>query len=193
MPTTSFSRLLKKPARTGARTFPRAHAIALALALPFWTIAAPASAQPHRGPTASEAQEAENKELVLTFYRTIFDDHKVAGAFEKYATPDYVQHGPLAEDVPSTIQFLQSYLDATPDHWWEVKRVLTDGDLVALHIHSRVGADDPGRAIVDIFRVEDGRVVEHWEVIQPVVEMQNRSMFQQAFRCSGRMLRAQPT
>ena len=169
MPATSFG--------TGAWALPCVRGIALALLLPFLMMAAPAGAQPHQEPATSEAQEAKNMELVLKFYRTIFDDHKVAEAFEKYATPDYIQHSPLAESVPSTIQFLQSYLDATPDHWWEVKRVLADGDLVALHIHSRVGAADPGRAIVDIFRVENGRVVEHWEVIQPVVEMQNRSMF----------------
>lgn len=155
----------------------RAHGIALAVVLPLLMIAAPAGAQSRESSPVSEAQEAKNRELVLTFYRTIFDDRKVAEAFEKYATPNYIQHSPLAADVPSTIQFLQSYLDGTPDHWWEVKRVLADGDLVALHIHSRVGANDPGRAIVDIFRVENGRVVEHWEVIQPVVQLQNQSMF----------------
>jgi len=169
MPTTSFG--------AAARTLPCVRGIALALLLPFVLMAAAGCAPPEQVLATSDAQEAENTELVLKFYRTIFDDHKVAEAFEKYATPDYVQHSPLAENVPSTIQFLQSYLDATPDHWWEVKRVLADGDLVALHIHSRVGAADPGRAIVDIFRVENDRVVEHWEVIQPVVEMPNRSMF----------------
>jgi predicted SnoaL-like aldol condensation-catalyzing enzyme len=169
MPTTKF--------RTAAGTLPCARVTALAVVLSLSAAAAPASAQSYQVPSSSDAQEAKNAELVLKFYRTIFDDRKVAEAFEKYATPDYAQHSPLATDVPSTIQFLQTYLDATPDHWWEVKRVLADGDLVALHVHSRVGEGDPGRAIVDIFRVANDRVVEHWEVIQPVVEMENRSMF----------------
>lgn len=137
----------------------------------------PAHAESHQDAGVSQAQEAKNQELVINFYKAIFDDRKVAEAFEKYAAPDYVQHSPMAQDVPSTIEFLQAYLDNTPEHDWELKRVLTDGNLVMLHVHSWSGAEDPGRAIVDIFRVEDGRVVEHWEVIQPVVEMDGRSMF----------------
>jgi len=113
----------------------------------------------------------------VTFYRAIFDDRKVAEAFGKYASPDYIQHSPLAADLQSTINFLQAYLDSTPEHDWELKRVLADGDLVALHVHSWSVPEDPGRAIVDIFRVENGLVVEHWEVIQPVVRMEGRSMF----------------
>ena len=125
----------------------------------------------------SDAQEEKNKELVINFYRAVFDDHKVAEAFKKYATPDYIQHSPLATDIQATINFLQAYLDGTPGHGWELKRALADGNLVALHIHSWSGAEDPGRAIVDIFRVENGLVAEHWEVIQPVVKMEDRSMF----------------
>ena len=44
------------------------------------------------------------------------------------------------------------------------------GDLVWLHVHSTNGAGDRGRAIVDIFRVENGRIAEHWDVVQPVPE-----------------------
>jgi predicted SnoaL-like aldol condensation-catalyzing enzyme len=139
--------------------------------------AIPAGAAAQQEPAMSESGEAANRELVVKFYRAIFDDRKVAEAFEKYAAPDYIQHSPLAQDVPSTIAFLQSYLDGTPGHTWELQRVLADGDLVALHIHSQSAPDDPGRAIVDIFRVENGRVAEHWEVIQPVVIMEGRSMF----------------
>ncbi len=52
----------------------------------------------------------------------------------------------------------------------EIKRVIAEGDLVVLHVHSVVIPNSPGRMIVDIFRVEDGKVVEHWDVIQPVPE-----------------------
>ena len=148
---------------------------AAAIAFLVFAVAAGAAAQQEAAGAAS--REAANRELVVKFYQAIFDDHRVAEAFEKYAAPGYIQHSPLATDVPSTIAFLQSYLDGTPGHDWELKRTLADGDLVALHIHSWSGPDDPGRAIVDIFRVENGRVAEHWEVIQPVVKMEGRSMF----------------
>lgn len=158
-------------------TTPRVYSTVSAMMISLMIFAIPAGAAAQQEPAMSESGEAANRELVVKFYRAIFDDRKVAEAFEKYAAPDYIQHSPLAQDVPSTIAFLQSYLDGTPGHTWELQRVLADGDLVALHIHSQSAADDPGRAIVDIFRVENGRVAEHWEVIQPVVIMEGRSMF----------------
>lgn len=159
------------------RTASCQHSAVLTVLISFLMFAILPVAAAQQEAVGTESREAGNRELVLTFYRVIFDDHKVAEAFEKYATPNYIQHSPLAQDLPSTIRFLQSYLDGTPGHTWELKRVLADGDLVALHIYSQSGPDDPGRAIVDIFRVENERVVEHWEVIQPVVKMEGRSMF----------------
>lgn len=151
--------------------------VVLAILLSFLVIALSARAESNQDTAVSESQEAKNKELVINFYKAVFTDKKVAEAFKKYATPDYIQHSPLATDVPATINFLQAYMDGTPGHGWELKRALADGDLVALHVHSWSGPDDPGRAIVDIFRVENGLVAEHWEVIQPVVKMEGRSMF----------------
>ena len=137
----------------------------------------PARAESNQDAKISQAQEAKNKQLVIDFYKAVFTDKKVAEAFKKYATPGYIQHSPMATDTQATIQFLQSYLDSTPGHGWELERALADGNLVALHVRSWSSPDDPGRAIVDIFRVENGLVAEHWEVIQPVVKMEGRSMF----------------
>lgn len=50
----------------------------------------------------------------------------------------------------------------------EIVRSAADGDLVWLHVHATNGADDRGEAVIDIFRVKDGKIVEHWDVIQPV-------------------------
>ncbi|MDO9927274.1 hypothetical protein Q7431_11050, partial [Glaesserella parasuis] len=61
-----------------------------------------------------------------------------------------------------------------------VKRVLADGDLVALHVHSQLNEKDKGEAVVDIFRFdENGKIVEHWDVIQAVPEKteSGRGMF----------------
>ena len=163
--------------RRQVHIYVRARAAVLVAAVSLLAVVAPASALAQQNAAAAEAREEKNKELVVNFYKALFDDRKVAAAFEKYAAPNYAQHSPMATDVPSTILFLQGYLDGTPEHRWELKRVLADGDLVALHVHSWSGPDDAGRAIVDIFRVEGDRVAEHWEVIQGVVQMEGRSMF----------------
>ena len=57
-----------------------------------------------------------------------------------------------------------------------IKRVVAEGDLVVLHVHSTQNAQDGGEAVVDIFRVEQGKIVEHWDVIQTIpAESANRN------------------
>jgi predicted SnoaL-like aldol condensation-catalyzing enzyme len=55
-----------------------------------------------------------------------------------------------------------------PDIRYSIKRIIADGNLVAVHSHSRFATDDRGIAVVDILRVEGCKVVEHWDVVQPV-------------------------
>ena len=58
-----------------------------------------------------------------------------------------------------------------PDARCEIKRVFADGDYVILHSHWHGLSDNPrGEAVVDIFRLEGGKVFEHWDVIQPIPE-----------------------
>ena len=62
----------------------------------------------------------------------------------------------------------------------EIKRVIAEGDLVVLHVHRKNTPDDLGRAVIDIFRLDkNGKIVEHWDVSQPVPEKtaSGRSMF----------------
>ena len=54
---------------------------------------------------------------------------------------------------------------------WQALRgehALADGDLVALHVHNRRSPELRGNAVVDIFRIENGKVVEHWDVVQAI-------------------------
>lgn len=71
------------------------------------------------------------------------------------------------------------YFAASPTAISVVKRVLADGDLVAVHVNSKQSPQDAGLAIVDIFRVQDGKIIEHWDVIQPVpaTPANNNTMF----------------
>ena len=110
-----------------------------------------------------------NKELVVSFYTTVFIQKKVAEGFADYVGTTYIQHNPRVPDGPEAAVKLLSQA-ITPDSLSEIRRVVAEGDLVVLHIHSRANPTDRGRAIVDIFRVENGKIVEHWDVIQDVPE-----------------------
>jgi predicted SnoaL-like aldol condensation-catalyzing enzyme len=110
---------------------------------------------------------AANKKLVVDFYRTVFIEKRVVEGFERYVAPEYVQHNPLlATGREPAVKFLSSRI--TRESISDIKRVVAEGDLVVLHVHSRANLSDRGRAVVDIFRVANGKIVEHWDVIQPV-------------------------
>ena len=118
---------------------------------------------------SAQSQTEENKKIAVAFYNMIFKDHKVEEAFKLYADPIYKQHNPMAASgAQAAISFLGPFLKANPSYTGEIKRVIAEGDLVAIHNHVTSGPNDRGRAVVDIFRVENGKVVEHWDVVQDV-------------------------
>ena len=110
---------------------------------------------------------AANKKLVVDFYRTVFIEKRVVEGFERYVVPEYIQHNPLLPTGREpAVKFLISRV--TRDSISDIKRVVAESDLVVLHVHSRTNLSDRGRAVVDIFRVANGKIVEHWDVMQPV-------------------------
>ena len=68
----------------------------LAILLSILMISLQVRGESNQDPLVSASQEERNKEIVINFYRAVFDDHKVADAFRKFAAPDYIQHSPLA-------------------------------------------------------------------------------------------------
>jgi predicted SnoaL-like aldol condensation-catalyzing enzyme len=114
---------------------------------------------------------AKNKEMVIAFYNMIFQEHKVREALERYVGDRYIQHNPLAPNgTEALINFFEPYFAKNPQARSEIKRAAAEGDLVFLHVHAKSGPAERGLAVVDIFRVENGKVVEHWDVVQPVPE-----------------------
>jgi predicted SnoaL-like aldol condensation-catalyzing enzyme len=117
------------------------------------------------------AQQAEaNKRAVIEFYDLAINKKDFAAA-SKYLGPRYIQHNPTAPDgaegLKGFIEFLRAKL---PELKSEIKRAWVDGDYVILHVHSVRDPGTRGRAIVDIFRLENGKIVEHWDVIQDIPE-----------------------
>jgi predicted SnoaL-like aldol condensation-catalyzing enzyme len=125
------------------------------------------------------AQEEANRTLVLSFYEQFFNQHNTAEA-SKVLTDDYRQHNPHVPDGKAPmVGYFTEFFKTHPDAQAKVVRSATDGDLVYLHVHSTDSKTDRGTALVDIFRVKDGRIVEHWDVIQAIPEKaaNNNSMF----------------
>jgi predicted SnoaL-like aldol condensation-catalyzing enzyme len=121
-------------------------------------------------PARNIAQEERNRSLVIDFYDRFFNRHEVDQAAEVVAE-DYVQHNPFVADGKSPfVSFFKKTFAENPASKATIVRSATDGDLVYLHVHHQRNADDRGRAGVDIFRVQDGKIVEHWDVNQTIPE-----------------------
>lgn len=116
------------------------------------------------------AQEEANKQVVLEFYDKALNQKDFAAA-AKHFGPRYIQHNPLAADgIEGFRKFIEFRREKFPNARSEIKRALVDGDMVILHVHSVREPGERGSAIVDIFRLENGKIVEHWDVIQPIPE-----------------------
>ena len=121
----------------------------------------------------------DNKEMVSYFWNEVFNRHNTA-VIETMASPSYIQHNPgFADGRKAFEEGVQGFLKEFPDSRAEIKHIGADGDLVFIHNHITLNKSDRGQAAVDIFRVKDGKIVEHWDVIQDIPEKSanNNTMF----------------
>ncbi|MFI2434442.1 ester cyclase [Streptomyces sp. NPDC018693] len=113
---------------------------------------------------------AYNKKLVTQAFDQLLVQ-KDLSAIDRYWGPEYHQHNPdIADGVEGVKAGLGGYFEAFPQLTVSRKRVIAEGDLVAVHSHYVNAPGKRGQAIVDLFRVRNGRIVEHWDVIQDVPE-----------------------
>ena len=128
---------------------------------------------------AAGAREEANRAAVLAFYEKGLNQ-KDADAALAYVGNRYVQHNPNAPDGPDGFRKFIGFLrEKFPNSHSEIKRSFVDGDFVILHVHSVREPGSRGRAIVDIFKLENGKIVEHWDVVQDIPEnpANNNTMF----------------
>jgi predicted SnoaL-like aldol condensation-catalyzing enzyme len=119
---------------------------------------------------ADAKQMEENKKTVAALYDAALNQ-KDFDAASKYLGNRYTQHNPLAADGPEGLKAFIAFLkDKFPNNRSEIKRIFADGDYVIVHVHAVREPGTRGNAIVDIFKLENGKVVEHWDVVQPIPE-----------------------
>jgi predicted SnoaL-like aldol condensation-catalyzing enzyme len=111
-----------------------------------------------------------NKNTVMAFFEAGLNK-KDFDAASKFFGERYVQHNPLiADGIDGFKAFLSFLMETFPQLRGNIKRVFAEGDYVIMHTHGVRVPGQRGSAIVDIFKLEDGKIVEHWDVIQPIPE-----------------------
>jgi predicted SnoaL-like aldol condensation-catalyzing enzyme len=117
----------------------------------------------------SELEEL-NYRVATNFYHEVLLPFDYTHA-HKYLSESYKQHDAMAEDGPEGLRkFLEQARIDYPDSVTTIKRAFVDDDYVIFHVHVMLEPGTRGFAVVDIFRMENGKIMEHWDVIQPVPE-----------------------
>jgi predicted SnoaL-like aldol condensation-catalyzing enzyme len=123
--------------------------------------------------TSAQASTEDNRNTVIKFWNLAFNEHKPVEAAKLYLAKDYIQHNPhVASGREAFIKAFKNFYKDKKNLkiTTQIKRVIAEDDLVVLHIKKTDHAKDRGTAGVDIFRVKDGKITEHWDVSQKIPE-----------------------
>lgn len=110
-----------------------------------------------------------NKDLIRKLYEVVFNGHDLSRAAE-FIQEDYIQHN------PGTKTGLKGFVDAfrdgmfqkNPNFQFEIKHLIEEEDFVVVHGHAIPKPGDIGVAVMDMYRIENGKVAEHWDIIQAI-------------------------
>ena len=119
-------------------------------------------------------QEEKNAELVADFVQHLMNEHDFDYIMDKFSGGSYVQHNRSMDDgLKGVVEYVSKFVKRFPDFAYDVKHIYADGDFVTFHSHSTAIKNDRGNPnkgfnIIDIWKVEYGQLVEHWDAIQPI-------------------------
>ena len=133
----------------------------------------------------SNREQLSVRQVAERFIQLFYVEDNPRDAFMNWVHPDYIQHDPNSPTGrDATIEVLAAHMQRNPGMTHDVKRVIYGEDeqgrtLVAVHYHFKRAPEDRGSAVVDIYRIENGYLVEHWDVIQPIPEnvLNDNTMF----------------
>lgn len=105
-----------------------------------------------------------NKEIVLKFYDEVFNGWDLS-KIDDYVAENYKQHNPTVPDGLAGFKvFMEKFTSFKPH--MEIAQVLEDGDLVCVFFKCTMGANGLEHKVFDLYRLENGKLVEHWDCVQ---------------------------
>jgi predicted SnoaL-like aldol condensation-catalyzing enzyme len=119
----------------------------------------------------TNSQSISHKNAAISFLRLVVAGN-INEAYAAYAGQRMLHHNPAFEgDAASYENAMQENHSLFPNKIFDIKHALEDGDLVAVHSHLRMRAGEPGFAVVHLFRFDDDRIIEMWDIAQAVPEI----------------------
>ena len=122
------------------------------------------------------ATTVENRKIVETFVNDVFVNHDL-GHLDSYMRDDYIQHNPdVAQGKQGFVEFFEQTFRAIPDFRYTLMKIVAEGDLVMIYcttsgthtggvwLEKHPSGNKLNFNVVDIFRMEDGMIAEHWDV-----------------------------
>ena len=119
-------------------------------------------------------EDKANAEAALTFVQQIMNDHNFDAIRDRFKGKNYKQHNRnIADGIEGVIKTMSNLVKNAPEFSYDVKYVFVDGAHVIVHSHATLkaahrGDDSKGMNIIDIWKVEDGELVEHWDAVQGI-------------------------
>ncbi len=113
----------------------------------------------------------ENKKDIAISFLKLASGGKVRESFSKFVGTTFKHHNPFYEGSAAALMAgMEENARLNPHKVFEVKRTIAEGDMVVTYSHVQQKAGDLGAAVVHIFRIEDNRIVELWDLGQPLLE-----------------------
>lgn len=109
----------------------------------------------------------ENKELIMNFYKEFFNDHHTESAI-KYVRKDYIQHNPGVEQGRDAL--IRAFADKfvqEPTFHLNIEKMISEDDMIAVYVKNVDPDGNTKCRVVDMYRIENGKLAEHWDVLQP--------------------------
>lgn len=129
-----------------------------------------AMARPPQSNNLLAKETARNRVIITDFVRLLFIEHNAKAAYETHVVANFIEHNPDLTDGRDAAIGMLTKVFGNPDVRFDIKRIVVDGDLAVIHVHGRRDPKTSGIAVVNIYRLKNGKIVEHWGVAQPVPE-----------------------